>query len=332
MTHLAAKPTCLRLLFVVPCYNEEEVLESTTRNLLGQIQLLASLGLCSEDHSGILFVDDGSRDATWSLIRRLSEGSTSVSGLSLSRNKGHMAALLAGLEAAVDHADVVISVDADLQDDISVCRDMLTFHHHGCDIVYGVRGDRSTDTFSKRFFANAFYGLMMSMGIEVVPGHGDFRLMSSRSLRELLRYRERSLFLRGIIPQLGYETAAVYYARKQRKAGSTKYPFTRSFSLALDGIASFSNKPLRLIGYMGIAMAFGSLIGLFVILVDHARGGTLPGWSSLMVVMVVIGGAQMLALGIIGEYLGRIYREVKDRPHYHVRESIGLDGGSQGSY
>ena len=310
-----------RLLFVVPCYNEEAVIGSTAKQLSAVIKVLADAGCCSQADSGILFVDDGSKDATWELIRKLSDSFPQIIGLSLSRNKGHMCALMAGLEVAVERADVTISIDADLQDDIGVCRDMVNFYHQGYDIVYGVRADRGSDSASKRFFANFFYGLMLSMGVEVVPGHGDFRMMSRRSLAELLRYRERSLFLRGIIPQLGYKTIVVRYSRKKREAGSSKYPFAKSLSLALDGIVSFSNKPLRLISYMGVLMALASLIGLLAILYNHATGGTLPGWSSLMVVMMVIGGAQLLGLGIIGEYLGRIYREVKDRPHFHVRET-----------
>lgn len=312
-----------KLLFVVPCYNEEDVIVSTANQLSAEIRALSAACLCSGTDSGILFVDDGSKDATWKLIRQLSDASPAIAGLSLSRNKGHMSALLAGLEVAVEQADVIISIDADLQDDIGVCKDMLNFYLQGYDIVYGVRADRSADSVSKRFFANFFYGLMLYLGVEAVPGHGDFRMMTRRSLAELLRYRERSLFLRGIIPQLGYKTIVVRYSRKKREAGSSKYPFAKSLSLALDGIASFSNKPLRLIGYMGLFMAFASLVGLFVILYVHAAGGTLPGWSSLMVVMMVIGGVQLLALGIIGEYLGRTYKEVKDRPHYHVREITG---------
>jgi len=233
-----------------------------------------------------------------------------------------MTALVAGLEAAVRKADVIITIDADLQDDIGVCKDMLSFCEQGYDIVYGVRSDRSTDTPTKKFFANSFYQLMLFMGVKIIPSHGDFRMMTQRAVKELLRYQERSLFLRGLIPQLGYKTIAVYYSRKKREAGRSKYPFRKSLSLAVDGMVSFSSKPLRLISYMGIILALGSFLGLVIILHGYMSGKMVPGWTSLMVVMMVIGGTQLIGLGIVGEYLGRTYKEVKGRPLYHIKDII----------
>lgn len=233
------------VLFVVPCYDEEEVLGQTVNALLSELDQLDLSDLSTRDGSGILLVDDGSKDATWKVIQYWIDQDLRVNGLRLSRNKGHQAALLAGLSLGVDLADVTISIDADLQDDIGVCRDMLLLYRQGFDIVYGVRVDRSIDSASKRFFANFFYSFMIFMGVEIIPGHADFRMMSCRALSELLRYTENSLFLRGLIPQLGYNTKSVYYDRKPRQSGGSKYPFRKSFSLAIDGIISLSYKLLR---------------------------------------------------------------------------------------
>jgi glycosyltransferase involved in cell wall biosynthesis len=230
---------------------------------------------------------------------------------------------MAGLEAVCHQTDITISIDADLQDDIGVCAEMLRLYRDGYHIVYGVRVDRSSDSPSKRFFANTFYSLMQRMGVEIIPGHADFRMISAPILIELLRYEERALFLRGIVPQLGYKSASVYYARKQRQAGETKYPFRKSLSLAVDGILSLSNKPLRLITYLGLFLAAASLLGVISIVIVFVTGGSVQGWSSMMVVISVLGGAQLLSLGIIGEYLGRVYKEVKRRPYYHRQEVIG---------
>lgn len=312
-----------RLLFVVPCYNEALVLSDTVAKLLAEIDNLSALGLCSVVHSGILLIDDGSKDPTWRLIQSHSSSSARVSGLRLSRNKGHQTALLAGLETALRYSDVTISVDADLQDDISVCSDMLRLYQDGFQIVYGVRNDRSSDSTSKKMFANSFYSLMRRMGVDIIPGHADFRMISTFVLQELMRYEERALFLRGIVPQLGYKTASVYYSRKKRLAGETKYPFRKSMSLAVDGILSLSNKPLRLITYLGLLLSAFSVIGVLAIFAIYFAGGTIQGWPSLMVAMVVLGGAQMLSLGIIGEYLGRMYKEVKRRPYYHTEDKTG---------
>ncbi len=284
---------------------------------------MAAAGLCDPSRSGILFVDDGSKDSTWALIESLAATSECIGGLRLSRNKGHQSALIAGLEAVAQTVDVSISVDADLQDDIHVCSQMLESYLSGSDIVYGVRLERQTDTVSKRFFARSFYYFMRLMGAEIVPGHADFRMLSRRVLVELLRYQERSLFLRGIIPQLGYKTAITYYSRKARRAGVTKYPFRKSLSLAVDGIFSLSHKPLRLITYMGLILAGLSVAGILWTVLTYFMGGTVHGWASMIVIVVMLGGAQLLCLGVIGEYVGRLYKEVKRRPLYHVEENVG---------
>lgn len=311
------------VLFVVPCYNEEAVLDHSINVLLAQLEHLNRSGLCCSERSGVLLVDDGSKDGTWQLITLWSQRDHRVMGLRLSRNKGHQAALLAGLAKAAEYTDVSISIDADLQDDVNVCEEMLSLYRQGYDIVYGVRGNRSTDSKSKRFFANSFYSLMSLMGIEIVPGHADFRLMCRQVLHELLHYDERSLFLRGIIPQLGYKSACVYYSRKTRGAGVSKYPFRKSLSLAIDGLISLSYKPLRFVAYLGVFMASLSCLGMVAIVINYLLGGTIQGWPSLMVLITTIGGVQLLALGVIGEYLGRVYKEVKRRPRYHVQANTG---------
>lgn len=310
-------------LFVVPCYNEECVLDSSVTSLLQELSRLSEVGLCASDNSGLLLVDDGSKDNTWNLIQLWACRDRRVSGLRLSRNKGHQAALVAGLSAASKIADVTFSIDADLQDDISVCEEMLALYQQGYDIVYGVRGSRHTDSRSKRFFANLFYSMMPFLGVEVVSGHADFRLMSRQALLELLRYEERSLFLRGLIPLLGYKTASVYYSRKLRQSGESKYPFRKSLSLAVDGVISLSYKPLRYIAYVGLIMALLSFFGIAVILAIFLVGGTVHGWTSIMLAVTIVGGIQLLALGVMGEYLGRVYTEVKRRPRYHVQSMTG---------
>ena len=309
--------------FVIPCYNEECVLDSTAPSLLKELDHLSASDLCDKERSGLLFVDDGSKDRTWELITLWSQRDHRVGGLRLSRNKGHQAALIAGLTTAATCSDVTVSIDADLQDDVSVCAEMLSLYRQGYDIVYGVRGDRTTDSWSKRLFANSFYSFMPLMGAEVIFGHADFRLMSRRSLVELLRYEERSMFLRGIIPILGYKSASVYYSRKSRLSGTSKYPIRKSLSLAIDGVISLSYKPLRYIAYLGLAMSVLSIFGIASIIVNYLLGGTVQGWPSLMLVVTVVSGIQLLALGVIGEYLGRVYKEVKRRPRYHEEAKIG---------
>lgn len=318
---LQAKPT---VLFVVPCFNEQHVIPSTHPQLRAQIDQLSSLDLCSEYGSGILYVDDGSTDSTWEIIERLCANDPAVLCVRLSRNKGHQAALLAGLEVGAQCADVVISIDADLQDDILVSTDMLRMYSQGYEIVYGVRSSRTTDSLSKRTFANLFYTVMLMLGVDIVPGHSDYRLMSSRAVAELLRYEERSLFLRGIVPQLGFKTSTVYYARKERPAGITKYPFRKSLSFAIDGIFSLSYKPLRIIAYLGLVLGLFSLIGVGRIIYAAQSGSTLHGWASIVVSIGFLGAIQLFCIGVLGEYVARIYREVKRRPRYHVQSTLGF--------
>jgi len=318
-----AHPHKYRLFIVVPCFNEESALPLTNERLTSEIKKLAGNNLCSAEESRILYVDDGSTDQTWKLIQSFSQESALVTGIKLSRNKGHQNALLAGLEECVKYCDLSISIDADLQDDLDVCTNMLEHFKEGYEIVYGIRSDRSSDSPSKRFFANAFYSIMLSMGVEIIAGHADYRLISKRALLELLRYQERALFLRGIIPLLGFKTTSVHYSRKPREAGSSKYPFRKSLSLAIDGILSFSNKPLRAIAYLGCIMAALSAIGISTIVASALQGHTVQGWPSLMVALIFIGGCQLLSLGIIGEYLGRIYKEVKQRPRFHLEARTG---------
>lgn len=314
---MKSKPS---IYIIVPCFNEEAILAFSNEKLVNQITKLANNNLCCPLNSRILYIDDGSTDATWRLISSFAQRSNFAEGIKLSRNKGHQNALLAGLNECVNKCDLCISIDADLQDNLEVSSQMIEHYMDGYDIVYGIRNDRSSDSRSKRFYANFFYSLMLAMGVEIIPGHADYRLISQRALIELLRYQERALFLRGIIPLLGFKTAAVYYARTARLAGSSKYPFRKSLALAVDGIISFSNIPLRAIAYLGCAMALLAALGIIAILINTLQGNTVQGWPSLMVALFFIGGCQLLSIGILGEYLGRIYKEVKQRPRYHLQE------------
>lgn len=306
-----------RLYIVVPCYNEQEVLPETTTRLLAKLETLISRELCSED-SRILLVDDGSSDKTWQLIQQLHASNRYISGLKLSRNQGHQNALLAGLMEARKLADVAISMDADLQDDIDAVDAMLTHYHSGCDIVYAVRSDRTTDTAFKRKTAQGFYKLMSALGVDIVYNHADYRLMSHRALDGLASFREVNLFLRGIVPLIGYKTATVEYERNERFAGESKYPLKKMLAFALDGITSFSTKPIALITLLGFVIFLISIAFTVYTLIVKLFGYTVDGWSTLMASIWILGGLQLLALGIIGEYIGKIYREVKDRPKYMV--------------
>lgn len=305
------------LYIVVPCYNEEEVLPETASRLREKVHSLLEGGRISPS-SRILFVDDGSRDATWSLIEGLHREDRLFSGLKLTRNRGHQNALLAGLIAAKERADMVISIDADLQDDINVFDGFLDRYGEGCDIVYGVRGDRTSDTAFKRGTAQGFYRLMAAMGVGMVYNHADCRLMSRRALEGLAQFREVNLFLRGIVPLVGYKTGAVEYQRAERFAGESKYPLKKMIAFALDGITSFSVKPIRLITLLGFLIFFASIAFTLYTFVVKLLGLTVPGWSALMASIWMLGGLQVLALGVIGEYVGKIYSEVKDRPRYLV--------------
>ena len=304
---------------VVPCYNEEAVLAETTRRLLEVMQRVA------EKHADlqgrIVYVDDGSRDGTWPLIGSLSKQHPQVMGLKLAHNAGHQHALWAGLEWAAAHVDAAISIDADLQDDVNVIPEMIDLFLGGKDIVYGVRRDRPTDTWFKRPTALAFYKLMSKLGGDIVYNHADYRLMSRRTLAALMTYGERNLFLRGMVRTLGFPQAMVYYDRGERFAGESKYPLRKMLAFAIDGITSFSVRPLRLISIVGLSFMLVALAVIVYGLVAWLCGRTIQGWTSLLVSLWFIGGAILVALGVIGEYVGKIYAEVKRRPRYFIEET-----------
>lgn len=313
----------VKLAIVVPCYNEEEVLEETTRQLSAVLARMEKEGKIAEGK--ILYVDDGSKDHTWLLIERLSESADCVAGLKLAHNVGHQQALWAGLEfVAGSDYDAAVSIDADLQDDVNAIVEMVDHFLQGADVVFGVRRERKTDTFFKKHTAQLFYKLMRTMGGEVVYNHADFRLMSRRSLKSLVSFPERNLFLRGMVCLLGYPTASVYYDRKERFAGESKYPFSKMLNFALDGITSFSVKPLRLITTSGLVFMLVSLCIIVYALIEFAGGNVIRGWTSLLVSVWFIGGAILTAVGIIGEYVGKIYKEVKRRPRYLIEKVANL--------
>lgn len=313
----------VKLVIVVPCYNEEEVLNETTRQLSQILFRMEEEGKIGEGK--ILYVDDGSKDATWPLIEQLAEANPCIMALKLAHNVGHQQALWAGLEwVAGSSYDVAVSIDADLQDDVDAISKMVDYYNKGIDIVYGVRKERNTDTFFKKHTAQLFYKLMKTMGGDIVYNHADFRLMSKRTLQALVAYPERNLFLRGLVPMLGYSSASVYYDRKERFAGESKYPFTKMLNFALDGITSFSVKPLRLITTAGLIFMLASVIAIIYALSAFASGHVFPGWTSLLISIWFIGGAILIAVGIIGEYVGKIYKEVKRRPRYFIEKEVNL--------
>ena len=303
---------------VVPCYNEEEILRSTISTLLATIDDMVSENIIDDEKSRLCLVDDGSQDRTWNIIANYSKSHEKVKGLKLSCNKGHQAALLAGLMDSIDDYDVTISIDADLQDDPLKIKDMVVFYKQGFEIVFGIRSDRSADSLIKRSLANLFYKFMIFFGIKIVDGHADFRLISQKALKELSRYSERSLFLRGMIPLLGFKSAKIYYPRRRREKGVSKYPFRKSLNLAMDGIFSFSFKQLRYISYISIVFSLIAIIALIASIVQFISGSVVPGWTSLIAVITIMGAFQLASISIIGEYLGRVYKEVKGRPHYHI--------------
>lgn len=309
------------LYMVVPCYNEEEVLEETTKQLSAKLHTLIEQGKISAK-SRILYVNDGSKDQTWPIIVRLHEECDIVSGVNLSRNRGHQNAVLAGLMYAKEHCDAAISMDADLQDDINAIDEMVDKFNEGIEVVYGVRSDRKKDSFFKKFTAEGFYKLMQWMGVDIVFNHADFRLMSRRVLQQLENYKEVNLFLRGILPLIGYPSDNVYYERKERFAGESKYPLKKMLSFAFDGITSFSVKPIRFILSLGMIIFLVSIGILIYSLVRHFMGATVLGWSSLMVSVWALGGLQLFAIGIIGEYIGKIYLETKGRPRYALQDIL----------
>ena len=292
----------------------------TNHRLSALIQRLEKEERIAEGH--ILYVDDGSRDRTWALVESFASEGFPVRGLKLAHNVGHQHALWAGLEYAASHADIAISIDADLQDDVEVIPQMVDYYHQGIDIVYGVRKERRTDTFFKKHTALAFYRLMKEMGGEIVYNHADFRLMSRRTLQALMQYPERNLFLRGMVCSLGFPSAMVYYDRQKRMAGESKYPFKKMLSFAIDGITSFSVRPLRYIVLIGLLMILITLVAIIYGIISYAKGDTIPGWTSLLVSTWFIGGVVITSVGIIGEYVGKIYTEVKRRPLYLVEQVL----------
>lgn len=309
-----------KLVIVVPCYNEEEVLHETTRQLSAIIDTLCQSQRIEEGR--IMYVDDGSRDNTWNLIEQLSKENPKVKGLKLAHNVGHQQALWAGLEwAAGSDFHAIVSIDADLQDDVQAIVEMTDRFLEGNDIVYGVRKERKTDTLFKKHTAQAFYKLMSTMGGDVVYNHADFRLMSQRALKALVAHPERNLFLRGIVRSLGFPSAMVYYDRHERFAGESKYPLSKMLNFAIDGITSFSVKPLRLITTFGLLFMLVAIGIIAYALYAYLTGHTIQGWTSLLVSLWFIGGAILTAIGVIGEYIGKIYKEVKRRPRYFIEKT-----------
>lgn len=307
-----------KLCIVIPCYNEEEMLPTTFSVLCSVLQGLIEKEKITKD-SFLLFVDDGSKDATWDLIcAEHKKNPMCVCGLKLSGNVGHQFALTAGLLSAKENSDMVISMDADLQDDVSVMEKMVDLCYAGNDIVYGVRKERSTDTFFKRTTAQLFYKVMHLLGVKTVYNHADFRLMSKRAVEEFSKYKETNLFLRGMMPMLGFQTAEVYYDRKEREAGTSKYPLKKMLALAFDGISSFSIKPISLILGIGIGILALTVVAFIYALVSYIKGQVVAGWTSLILSVWFLGGLQLFAIGLVGEYIGKIYMEVKQRPRYHI--------------
>ena len=314
------------LYLVVPCYNEQEVLTNTAEKLAHKLTQLIDAGKIS-DRSRIAFVNDGSSDCTWEIIRAYTERSALFSGINLAHNEGHQNALLAGLMTVLPYADVTISMDADLQDDINAVDAMLEKYAAGVNIVYGVRANRSSDTFFKRFTAESFYRAMRALGADIVFNHADFRLMDRRALTALAEYPEVNLFLRGIVPMIGLTHGVVYYARKERLAGVSKYPWRHMTSFAWEGVTSLSARPIRLIAQMGMFISFISGLMLIWSIVRHFIGETIVGWTSLVVSLWFLGGLILLSVGVIGEYVAKIYLEVKRRPRYLVQDFI--DGNAE---
>ena len=310
------------LYIIVPCYNEEAVLPETSLRLRDKLLRMISLDLAGKS-SRILFVDDGSNDKTWEIIENLHASDPLYSGIKLSRNRGHQNALMAGLMTAIQHADVTISMDSDLQDDIECLDEFMHQYYNGCDIVYGIRGNRDKDTKFKRFSAQAFYRLLKMFDVNIVFNHADYRLMSKRSMEGLASFREVNLFLRGVVPLIGYKSGTVTYSRGERFAGESKYPLKKMLTFAWDGISSFSVQPMRMITVLGFLVFFISLgFMLYSFVMAILPGRTVPGWSTLMISIWLLGGLQLLALGIIGEYIGKIYSEIKGRPKYIIETTL----------
>lgn len=309
------------LYVTVPCYNEEAVLPETSKRLKAKMTSLISGGTI-DSKSRVCFIDDGSKDKTWEIIKNLTESDELFSGIKLAHNRGHQNALLAGLMTAKEYADIVVSMDADLQDDIDALDRFIEKYNEGCDIVYGVRSSRKKDTFFKRSTALAYYRFLAKMGVDIVYNHADYRLMSKRALNALAEFREVNLFLRGIVPLIGFKTAIVEYERSERFAGESKYPLKKMLSFAIDGITSFSIKPIRLITSLGFIIFILSLAMLIYSIIIKITGHADSGWASIICSIWMIGGIQLLSLGIIGEYVGKIYNETKSRPRYIIEEFL----------
>lgn len=310
-----------RLFCVIPCYNEEEVLPETSSRLRRKMESLISSGKISGD-SRVVFVNDGSKDKTWSMIQDLHRQNPLFQGINLSKNMGHQNALLAGLMTAKDVCDVAISMDADLQDDIDAIDEMIEKYLNGADVVYGVRSKRTTDTFFKRFTAESYYKLVNAMGAKTVYNHADYRLMSRRALLGLAEFGEVNLFLRGIVPMVGYNVDYVYYERAERFAGESKYPLKKMLSFAIEGITSLSTKPIKMITGLGMFIFFVSIVVFIYSLVRYFTGNTIPGWTTTVLSVWAIGGLIMISLGVIGEYIGKIYLETKNRPRFIIESYI----------
>ena len=308
-----------KLYIIIPCYNEQEVLPITAPMFLEKLKSLSAAGKISGD-SRVLFVNDGSRDDTWSIIEKLSKEDEHYIGISQSRNRGHQNAVLAGLMEAKDVCDITISIDCDGQDDINAMDQMVDAYLDGCEVVYGVRSSRETDTFFKRFTAQSFYKFLSAMGAEVVYNHADYRLISAKVLREFANFREVNLFLRGMVPLVGFKSTTVSYSRAERLAGESHYPLKKMIALAVDGITSLSVKPLRLITGFGVLVALISFIGVLWALITALCGRAVAGWASMTCIVCFVSGVQLICLGIIGEYIGKIYMETKQRPRYIISQ------------
>ncbi|MBR3509165.1 MAG: glycosyltransferase family 2 protein [Lachnospiraceae bacterium] len=321
-----------KLAIVIPCYDEEEVIKITSKALRDLLKELIQKEKIAAD-SFLLFVDDGSKDRTWDLIEE--EHKTfpiQVQGLKLARNVGHQYALTAGILTAKEHCDFMVSIDADLQDDIHAMEEMIDLFHAGNDIVYGVRRERKTDTFFKRVTAQSFYRLLKSMGVNSIYNHADYRLMSRRAAEQFSKYQETNLYLRGMIPLIGYSSEKVYYDRKERVAGKTKYPLKKMLSLAFNGISSFSIKPISMVLNLGVVIIFLSIIAAIYALISYVTGNVEPGWTSLILSIWFLGGLQLLAIGLVGQYIGKIYMEVKHRPRYHIEQVLFSEKSNEESF
>ncbi len=309
------------LYIVVPCYNEEEVLNETTKRLTIKINKMIKSKIISEE-SKIMYVNDGSKDKTWEIIKKLNKDNKYVVGVNLSKNRGHQNALLAGLMTAKKYADIVVSMDADLQDDIEVLDKYIIEYENGSDIVYGVRSSRKKDTFFKKNTAQLYYKLMSKLGVDIIYNHADYRLMSKRALDDLEKFKEVNLFLRGIIPLIGYKTSIVEYERNERFAGESKYPLKKMLNFALEGILSFSVKPLRIITTFGFIISFISFLFLLYVIIGHFISTNITGWTTIVTLICFFGGFQIFCIGVIGEYIGKIYNETKGRPRFIIESEL----------